>query len=153
MAREVIITDDLDGSPSATPVRFGFHDKQYEIDLSGKNEAQLAQLLARYIDHGREVTPPPAAVTARRRGAGKRPGREDLTAIREWAKQKGLKVSDRGRISADIIEQYDAAHSKTRPSPDRPATTSGDTNAGTRSAAPNSPPAPAPIPPPFEQQG
>src|SRR5512142_2843844 len=107
MAREVIITDDLDGSPSAEPVRFGFHDKQYEIDLSGKNEAEFAKLLARYIDKGREVTPPPAAVTGRRRGQAKRPGREDLAAIREWAKHKGLEVSDRGRIKAEIIEQYD----------------------------------------------
>jgi hypothetical protein len=106
MAREVIITDDLDGSRDAQPVRFGFHDKQYEIDLPGKNEAQLAQLLTRYIDKGREVAQP-TAVTGRRRGQAKRPGRQDLADIRDWAKHKGLEVSDRGRIRADIIDQYD----------------------------------------------
>jgi hypothetical protein len=30
--------------------------------------------------------------------------------VRAWAKAAGLKVSERGRISADIMRQYDAAH-------------------------------------------
>ena len=32
--------------------------------------------------------------------------RDQAAAIRAWAKSKGLKVSDRGRIPATIIEQY-----------------------------------------------
>lgn len=33
----------------------------------------------------------------------------DNAAIRSWAKSSGLKVSERGRISADVIRQYEAA--------------------------------------------
>ena len=30
--------------------------------------------------------------------------------VREWAKAQGMEVSERGRISADVQQAYDAAH-------------------------------------------
>jgi hypothetical protein len=33
-----------------------------------------------------------------------------MKAMRDWAKQQGLKVSDRGRVSADVRDAYDKAH-------------------------------------------
>ena len=30
--------------------------------------------------------------------------------IREWARSNGYKVSDRGRISAEVVAAYEAAH-------------------------------------------
>ncbi len=37
--------------------------------------------------------------------------RDDRSArIREWARSGGHKVSDRGRIPADLAAKYDAAH-------------------------------------------
>jgi len=30
--------------------------------------------------------------------------------VRAWARQSGLEVSERGRISAEIMKQYEAAH-------------------------------------------
>ncbi|HEV2796543.1 MAG TPA: histone-like nucleoid-structuring protein Lsr2 [Nocardioides sp.] len=30
--------------------------------------------------------------------------------MREWAKSQGMDVSERGRISADVQQAYDAAH-------------------------------------------
>ena len=38
-----------------------------------------------------------------------RSNREETHAIREWARQNGHKVSDRGRISKSVIEAYKAA--------------------------------------------
>jgi hypothetical protein len=32
--------------------------------------------------------------------------REQNQAIREWARKQGRKVSDRGRIPADVLEDY-----------------------------------------------
>jgi hypothetical protein len=53
---------------------------------------------------------------ARRTGRGqrRRPGRtvssrERSADIRAWAKDQGITVSDRGRISASVAEQYEAA--------------------------------------------
>jgi len=102
----VVITDDLDGSADAEPVSFGFDGVIYEIDLNSENKARLEKVFTPFIEAGRRV-----------RGAarGGRPGRSassaaDRAAVRAWAKEKGLAVSDRGRISADILRQYDESH-------------------------------------------
>jgi hypothetical protein len=36
--------------------------------------------------------------------------RQDRAAIRAWARDQGIAVSERGRISSDIIAKYQAAH-------------------------------------------
>jgi hypothetical protein len=102
----VIVTDDLDGSENAETVSFGFDGVTYEIDLATKNRAKLERALAPFIEAGRRVPRGGA-----RRGAS-RPGgaRADRGQVRAWAKATGLKVSERGRISADIMRQYEAAH-------------------------------------------
>ena len=101
----VIITDDLDGSENAEAVSFGFGGVTYEVDLGKKNRARLERALAPFIEAGRRVP------GSRRRGASRAGGSSaDRTAVRAWARAAGLKVSERGRISADIIRQYEAAH-------------------------------------------
>jgi len=37
-------------------------------------------------------------------------GRVDRAAVRAWARDAGLAVSERGRISAEVMRLYDAAH-------------------------------------------
>ena len=102
----VIITDDLDGSENAETVSFGFGGVNYEIDLGKRNRARLEQALAPFIEAGRRV---PRG--GRRHGASRAGGSPaDRGAVRAWARAAGLKVSERGRISADVIRQYDAAH-------------------------------------------
>jgi hypothetical protein len=34
----------------------------------------------------------------------------DRAAVRAWAQEAGLAVSERGRISAEVMNQYEAAH-------------------------------------------
>lgn len=102
----VVVSDDLDGSEGAETVTFGFDGVTYEIDLAEKNRAKLAKAMAPYVDAARRVRP-------RRARAGTSPrsrAAADSGAIREWAKQQGLKVSERGRISAELMAQYEAAH-------------------------------------------
>jgi Lsr2 len=102
----VIITDDLDGSENAETVSFGFDGVTYEIDLGKKNRSSLRRALAPFIEAGRR-----APRRRRRRGASRPAGSPaDRSAVRTWARAAGLKVSERGRISADIMRQYDAAH-------------------------------------------
>jgi hypothetical protein len=102
---EIVFTDDLNGGPADGTVRFGFDGTSYEIDLSRKNTDKLARALQPYITAGRRVT----AARAPRR-ATTPAARHDQSAVREWARAQGLKVSDRGRIPADITARYDAAH-------------------------------------------
>jgi hypothetical protein len=102
----VIITDDLDGSGNAETVLFGLDGVTYEVDLGKKNRARLEKALGPFIEAGRRV---PRG--GRRRGAsrpgGSSAGRAD---VRAWARAAGLKVSERGRMSNDIMRQYEAAH-------------------------------------------
>ncbi len=102
----VIISDDLDGSGDAEPVSFGLDGTSYEVDLGAKNRAKLEKALAPFIEAGRRL--PTRAGRRRSSRAGGPP--VDNAAVRMWAKTAGLQVSERGRISADVIRQYEAAH-------------------------------------------
>ena len=108
MARRVsvVTTDDLDGSPDAETVSFGLDGLSYEIDLAPANKTRLAAAVAPYIAAGRKVS-------RGRRGRAPQPatgGRVDRAAVRAWAREAGLAVSERGRISIRVMSQYEAAH-------------------------------------------
>ncbi len=98
MARtvSVVITDDLDGLPGAKTVTFGVDGVSYQIDLAELNRTRFAAALAPFIAAGRLVS----------RGGR----RVDRGAVRAWARQAGLAVSERGRISAEVVRHYQAAH-------------------------------------------
>ena len=99
------MTDDLDGSDDAETISFGFGGVVYEIDLGQKNRAKLEKALAPFIEAGRVPR------GGRRRAADRSSGASvDRGAIRAWAKSVGIKVPERGRISADIMRQYEEAH-------------------------------------------
>jgi Lsr2 len=101
----VVTTDDLDGSPDAEMLAFSFDGQGYEIDLSKKNLAEFEKSLQPFMDAGRRTAQRRTARAGR--GAG---SRIDNVAVRAWAVGQGLKVSERGRLSADVISKYEAAH-------------------------------------------
>lgn len=103
------VTDDLDGSKDATEVTFSFEGIEYKIDLSKKNLAAMEKALKPYLDAATKVS---GRVASSRRGKSLRSGtgRRDLSVVRTWAREQGIEVSDRGRVPASVIEQYDAAH-------------------------------------------
>ena len=106
MAQKVIVAleDDLDGGPADETVRFGFEGAEYEIDLSTKNARAFRNQLTPFIEHARKAGHGPA-----RRGARTAAGRRRSGDIRAWAKDHAIAVSDRGRIPASVVEQYQAA--------------------------------------------
>jgi Lsr2 len=101
----VVVTDDLDGSEGAHTVRFGLDGVNYEIDLAEKNIARLEKAMAPYVQVARRVVR-----RANRSGTRSSAVRADRAEVRAWAKGQGLAVSDRGRISADVMQQYESAH-------------------------------------------
>jgi hypothetical protein len=103
---QVLLVDDLDGGTADETVTFGLDGVSYEIDLSSGNAGQLRSELSQYVEHARKS----AAAPARRRRARTGAGREQSARIREWAKEHGKKISERGRIPADILAEYEAAH-------------------------------------------
>jgi hypothetical protein len=109
MAKTVVTTDDLDGSPNAETVTFSFDGRSFEIDLSKKSRSALEKALKPYIDAGRTVGGRGTRAASTSRSRGRRSSSVDLAAVRAWAAENGIAVSDRGRISASVLEQYHAA--------------------------------------------
>jgi hypothetical protein len=114
MAKTVItqITDDLDGSNGAETLSFAYRGASYEIDLGRKNASAFDKVMKPYVDAARKVTTARGGRRASsngRRGSRSRAANE-MATIREWARAKGFQVSDRGRISASIMDEYNAAH-------------------------------------------
>ncbi|MBB5153947.1 histone-like nucleoid-structuring protein Lsr2 [Saccharopolyspora phatthalungensis] len=117
MAQKVTVTlvDDLDGGQADETVEFGLDGVSYQIDLSADNAGELRDALANYVSSarragGRKKPGPRPGAAARSGGGSTSADREQNQAIREWARKRGLKVSDRGRIPADIVEQYHQAN-------------------------------------------
>ena len=117
----VRFVDDLDGSEASGTVDFGLDGRRYEIDLSEANSARLREALAPFVGVARAAGGRRSAGRGSGRGRGARQPvaalqstsarstREDTAAIRQWARDHGHQVSDRGRISKSIMEAYQAA--------------------------------------------
>lgn len=108
---QVILVDDLDGGEAEETVSFALDGVSYEIDLSEKNATELRESLAGWVGHARRVGG--RAGSGRRASSGTpraRAGSRDLAAVRSWARENGYSVSDRGRVSSEVLTAYDAAH-------------------------------------------
>jgi hypothetical protein len=100
----VALEDDLDGGPADETLRFAFGGADYEIDLSKKNAAAFRKRLAPFVEHARK-----AGRAQPRRQSRTAASRQRSGDIRAWAKDHGIAVSERGRIPASVVEQYQAA--------------------------------------------
>jgi hypothetical protein len=101
----IVLVDDIDGSDAEGTVTFGLDGSSYEIDLSSANASALREALAPYVGHARKQGGRRAA--GGRRGAGNGPSARE---VRQWARENGWELSDRGRVSAEVRQAYDAAH-------------------------------------------
>jgi len=101
----------LESSPIG---RGGCQGTNYEIDLSASNAGILREKLERFVNAASPVKaakPAPSKRSAKGKAAAPAPtSRDQVQAIRDWAKSAGLEVSSRGRISKAVQEAFDAAH-------------------------------------------
>jgi hypothetical protein len=108
-----LFIDDIDGGAAEGTVRFALDGTEYEIDLNAKHSEELRSALGRYVTHARKV-----GGSARR--AGRTAGRAsrgagsvlNTTEIRNWARENGYDIKDRGRVPADLVAKYQAATGK-----------------------------------------
>lgn len=110
MARKVLVrlVDDLDGLPSedVATVTFSLDRVTYQIDLNESNASKLRDGLAGFIAAARRTGGriKRGAATGRVGGAG-----NDGPAIREWARENGHQLAERGRIPSHIVDEFRAA--------------------------------------------
>jgi hypothetical protein len=107
------LIDDIDGSDipdgSGERVEFSIRGTAFQIDLSTANVAKLDKALKPYVEAAMKVRSSRPQRGKASNGNGPVP-KEQLSAIREWARKNGHEVSDRGRIKADVVEEFNAAH-------------------------------------------
>jgi hypothetical protein len=112
MAQKIttLFIDDIDGGTAEGTVRFALDGTEYEIDLNAKHSEELRSSLGKYVTHARKTG------GAARRG-GRVAGRTsrgtgpvlNTTEIRNWARENGYDIKDRGRLPADLVAKYEAA--------------------------------------------
>lgn len=113
MAERIVrqLIDDLDGSEIAEGggerVEFSVRGVAYQIDLSTANVAKFDKALKPFVDKAMKVR---GGRGHRSKATNGSASREQLAAIREWARKNGHQVSDRGRIKAEVVEAFEAAH-------------------------------------------
>jgi hypothetical protein len=107
--REVRLVDDIDGGNATETVTFALDGREFEIDLGSDNATSLRDQFAPYIAAGRRVG---RAARGRRSVAvqaettPRKASRSENDAIRQWARERGAQVADRGRIPASVIRAY-----------------------------------------------
>ncbi|MGI8416229.1 MAG: histone-like nucleoid-structuring protein Lsr2 [Nakamurella sp.] len=113
MATQTIVTyvSDLSGDiidDGGGSVEFSINGAEYTIDLTAKEVDKLNKALETYVDNATRLGGRRKVRISSSSGGGR--GKEQLQAIRDWARKNGYEVSDRGRIAAEIQEAFDAAH-------------------------------------------
>lgn len=110
---QTLFIDDIDGGAAEGTVRFALDGTEYEIDLNAKHSEELRSAIGKYVTHARKV-----GGGARRAGrtagrAGRGAGSSlNTTEIRNWAREQGYDIKDRGRVPADLVAKYQAATGK-----------------------------------------
>lgn len=111
MARRLVVhlVDDIDGERAVETVSFGLDGTLYEIDLSVNNSVQLRTAFQGYIAQARKTAP--VRHLPRRRALAPRIAADPMQAdVRRWAKNNGWRIGERGRVPADVLAAYNAAH-------------------------------------------
>ena len=114
---EVVLTCDLhDGEvPAEETVTFAVEGTTYAFELCAEHLREFRETMDRYVAAARRADQPrrgrrrTAETGSTQRSSSGRRGTTDLSEVRAWARSQGYKVSDRGRISAEVQEAYEAA--------------------------------------------
>lgn len=140
MAQKVFVemVDDLDGSTGEdiATIAFSLDGSSYEIDLNSKNAENLRSSLAEFIAAARRHRAGRGGTRSRANTVSDSASRERSQEIREWARNAGHEVSERGRIPSAVAEAYEAAHRSSGSSSPAPAAETKPKKSSTASRAP-----------------
>jgi hypothetical protein len=106
----ILLEDDLDGGEADETIQFSLDGTSYEIDLSAANAAKLRESLEKYVKSGRKTSGRAAAKQRGRASTGRVAVSGNTQKIREWARESGFSISDRGRVPGNILEAYEKAN-------------------------------------------
>jgi hypothetical protein len=92
----------LEGFESMT---FALNGSAHEIDLCDAHGKEFSEKIGQYAQYGRRMR-----VSARPPKIRRTSNHDRTAEIREWARQLGLDIKDKGRLRASVIAAYEAEH-------------------------------------------
>lgn len=104
----VLLLCDLhaDGDAEAQEtISFAIGGTSYEIDVCAAHAQEIRDTLQPYVEHARR-----ARGTGQRHRSRSISDRAHTAEIRAWAKQHGHQISERGRIPAAVVTEYEQNH-------------------------------------------
>lgn len=104
--------EEIPADSAGGTVEFGVSGTLYAVDLTEAELQDFNDALAPYVDVAQKLTNRGARInrtTVSSSQAGKR-SKDQLTAIRTWAKKNGHEISERGRVPEAVLAAFDAAH-------------------------------------------
>ncbi len=112
---QVVLTCDVhEGfAEAADTVTFTVEGKSYTCELCEPHLAEFHEAMEVWSSHAR-----PTRAARASQGASSRAGRRRVRAsggappseVREWGRSQGLEVSTRGRVPAELLAAFEAAH-------------------------------------------
>jgi len=107
---------DGDMTEDVETVSFGLDGQAYELDACDQHRQELHDAFAPYVGAARKAGGAGGSgarraprTPSRASGSSGSSDREEVQRIREWARDNGHKVSERGRLSSSVLEAYRAA--------------------------------------------
>ena len=106
----VALVDDVDGGPAEQTVQFVLDGVGYQIDLNAENARTLRDHLRPFLRNARVVGRAPSMIVRPAQPARLDPAQS--AKIREWAAANGHQVNQRGRIPQQVLDAFQAAHTR-----------------------------------------
>ena len=92
---------------------FSLDGTAYEMDVCEEHAAEVRDAFAPYVGAARRANRAVSASRAPARKGARAQSYTDkirVTAMRDWGRENGFEVSERGRLSKAVISAYEAAH-------------------------------------------
>ena len=101
----IVLEDDIDGGNATETVSFSLDGRHYTIDLNEANAKRMRESFRPWLTAARRAGKP---------ALGNRPvsdaRREKVSKMRQWGRDNGWDIGNRGRVPRDLEEAYDQRH-------------------------------------------
>lgn len=105
MAIKSVVESDLSGKQGASTFTFAVGDTMYEIDLTKEERDEFENYLRGYAKKGRK-----ASLEGTKKPVVPETTAEERVEIRNWGRENGFEVPERGKIPKEVQRAYDKAH-------------------------------------------